>query len=77
MVKRRKRKKKAVVKSTKRGMGASITPVLGPHIFFRKKPSAYNICIGNKLKGKKTSSRKAQKKAFKSAVAYCKKAKNR
>ena len=40
-------------------------------IRFTKKPSRYNNCIGDELRGGKYANRKAVKDAFKKAVATC------
>jgi len=48
----------------------------GGGLRFKKRPSAYNICIGNELKGKKYSHggrySKEVQAAFKAAVNKCK-----
>lgn len=41
-------------------------------IRFTKKPSRYNNCIGDELRGKTHASRTAVKASFKSAVSKCK-----
>lgn len=41
-------------------------------IRFTKKPSAYNNCIGDEMRGGKYANRKAVKDGFKDAVKACK-----
>jgi len=41
-------------------------------IRFTKKPSAYNNCIGDELRGESYKSRKDVKEAFRDAVKACK-----
>ena len=40
-------------------------------IVFTKKPSAYNNCIGDEMRGGKYANRKAVKDGFRKAVAAC------
>jgi hypothetical protein len=50
----------------------SITPKRGLHVYFQKRASGFNMCIGEKLRNQKFSSRAAVRSAFTSAVAGCK-----
>jgi len=50
----------------------SITPKRGLHVYFQKKASGFNMCIGDKLRGGSYANRAAVRAAFKSAVAACK-----
>jgi len=49
----------------------SITQKRGLHVYFQKKASRYNNCIGDKMRGGSYSNRDAVKAAFKSAVQSC------
>ncbi len=53
--------------SHKHGLGVSITDERGLHVFFKKKQSEYNRCIGAALRGKGGNMRQN----FRSAVASC------
>ena len=59
-------------RSRKHGLVVSITAKRGLHVYFQKKASGYNQCIGDKLRGGSYTSRAAVRAAFKSAVAACK-----
>jgi len=59
-----------------KSFGGIMLSIGGGGLRFKKRPSAYNICIGKALKGKKYSSggrySKEVQAAFKSAVNSCK-----
>lgn len=57
--------------SRKHGLMVNITDKRGLHVYFRKKASGFNQCIGDKLRGQKHSSRASVRSAFKSAAASC------
>lgn len=59
-------------RSHKHGLMVSITPKRGLHVYFQKRASGYNMCIGDAIRGKKFASRKAVRDAFTAAVAGCK-----
>lgn len=59
-------------RSHKHGLMVSISPKRGLHVYFQKTASAYNNCIGDKIRGGNYASRAAVKAAFKSAVSACK-----
>lgn len=64
-------KKVRIPRSHKHGLMVSITPKRGLHVYFQKRASGYNRCIGDKVRGA-TGNREAIRSAFKSAVAACK-----
>jgi hypothetical protein len=58
-------------RSHKHGLMVSMTPKRGLHVYFQKKASGFNECIGKAIRGKKFPSRQAVRDAFTSAVAGC------
>jgi len=63
--------KRFMPRSHKHGLMVSITQKRGLHVYFQKKASRYNNCIGDKMRGGSYSNRDAVKAAFKSAVQSC------
>jgi len=61
-----------IPRSHKHGLMVSITPKRGLHVYFQKKASGYNMCIGDRLRGGRPGSRGAARSAFTSAVSGCK-----
>ncbi|TSA56167.1 hypothetical protein D4R42_04080 [bacterium] len=59
-------------RSHKHGLMVSITPKRGLHVYFQKKASGFNMCIGDAIRGGSYASRKAVRDAFKAAVSKCK-----
>lgn len=59
-------------RSRKHGLTVSITGKRGLHVYFTKKASAYNNCIGDRLRGGKPAGREQAKSAFRTAVSGCK-----
>lgn len=51
----------------------SITPKRGLHVYFQKKASGFNMCIGDKMRHGDYANREAVRGAFKAAVSACKK----
>jgi len=60
-------------RSHKHGLMVSITPKRGLHVYFQKRASGFNMCIGDKLRHGKYTNREDVRKAFKGAVGACKK----
>lgn len=60
-------------RSHKHGLTVSITPKRGLHVYFQKRASGFNQCIGDKLRHGKYADREAVRAGFKSAVAACRK----
>ena len=58
-------------RSHRHGLMVSITPKRGLHVYFQKKASRFNACIGEALRHGH-GSRESIKSAFKSAVNKCK-----
>lgn len=56
--------------SHKNGLTVSMTDKRGLHVYFRKRASGFNHCVGSKLRGGH-GNREARKAAFKSAVQSC------
>ena len=54
--------------SHKNGLGVSITDKRGLHVFFGKKKTDFNICVGKALRGKGGNMRAN----FRAAVQSCK-----
>lgn len=59
-------------RSRKHGMTVTFTPKRGLRVMWTKRPSAYNRCIGEKMRSKTFTDRASVKKAFKEAVSECK-----
>jgi len=59
-------------RSHKHGLMVSITSKRGLHVYFQKRASGFNMCIGEKIRGGSYASRAAVRAAFTSAVASCK-----
>lgn len=61
-------------RSRKHGLTVSISPKRGLHVYWTKKPSAYNNCIAEKMRAKRGTftDRASVKKAFTEAVGECK-----
>ncbi len=57
-------------RSHRHGLMVSITPKRGLHVYFQKRASGFNQCIGSKLRGGH-GNREARKAAFKGAVQQC------
>ena len=58
-------------RSRKHGLVVSISPKRGLHVYFQKKASAFNNCIGDILRRGKPANRAAAKEAFSAAVRQC------
>jgi hypothetical protein len=58
--------------SHKHGLGVSITDRRGLHVFFRKNPTNFNICVGDHMKGVKAKGKSAIRTEFIKAVGACK-----
>jgi hypothetical protein len=50
----------------------SITSKRGLHVYFQKRASGFNMCVGEHIRGKKYSNRAEVRNAFKGAVQACK-----
>ena len=61
-----------IPRSHKSGLMVSITGKRGLHVYFQKKASRFNNCIGDKLRHGNYSNRESVRSAFKTAVAGCK-----
>jgi len=57
--------------SHKHGLGVSITAKRGLHVFFAKKSSMRNMCIGAKLRGQKGGGQPGVRGRFISAAKSC------
>jgi len=57
--------------SRKWGLVVGISPKRGLHVYFRKKASAFNQCVGDKLRGK-TGTRAQIRSNFAAAARACK-----
>jgi len=58
-------------RSHKHGLMVSVTPKRGLHVYFQKKPSAFNECVGNTLRGAKSGSRANARDHFGKAAFHC------
>ena len=69
------RRKAHIPRSHKHGLMVSLTPKRGLHVYFQKRASGYNMCIGDELRGRgggPGSGRAEQRGKFTKAVATCK-----
>lgn len=66
------KKKVKIPRSHKGGLMVSMSPKRGPHIYFQKRASGFNMCIGDRLRNGSPGTREAARQAFKSAVSGCK-----
>jgi len=58
-------------RSHKHGLMVSVTPKRGLHVYFQKRASGFNECVGDQMRGKKYKTRADVRNSFSSAVATC------
>ncbi|MDP2158917.1 MAG: hypothetical protein Q8K02_00405, partial [Flavobacterium sp.] len=55
----------------KNGLVVNITPKRGLHVYFQKKASGFNQCIGDALRHKAGGSRESVRNSFSAAASSC------
>lgn len=60
-----------MARSHKNGLMVSISPKRGLHVYFQKKASGYNHCIGDAMRHKAGGSRESVRSSFSAAASSC------